>query len=47
MGGKKGTEPRLQYKHDAALTFYNQNAYREDSEKGENYVQLKLWDGKN
>ena len=47
MGGKKGAEPRLQYKHDAALTFYNKNAYREDSEKGENYVQLKLWDGKN
>ena len=47
LGGKKGTEPRLQYKHDAALTFYNKNAYREDSEKGENYVQLKLWNGKN
>ena len=47
MGGKKVAEPRLQYKHDAALTFYNKNAYREDSEKGKNYVQLKLWDGKN
>ena len=47
LAGKKGTEPRLQYKHDAALTFYNKNAYREDSEKGDNYVQLKLWDGKN
>ena len=47
LAGKKGTEPRLQYKHDAALTFYNKNAYLEDSKKGENYVQLKLWDGKN
>ena len=35
LAGKKGTEPRLQYKHDAALTFYNKNAYREDSEKGD------------
>ena len=47
LTGKKGAEPRLQYKHDAALTFYNKNAYREDSKKGDNYVQLKLWDGKN
>ena len=47
LAGKKGTEPRLQYKHDAALTFYHKNAYLENSEKGENYVQLKLWDGKN
>ena len=47
LAGKKGAEPRLQYNHDAAFTFYNKNAYREDSKKGENCVQLKLWDGKN
>ena len=47
LAGKKGTEPRLQYKHDASLTFYHKNAYREDSKKGENYVRLKLWNGKN
>ena len=47
LAGKKGAEPRLQYKHDAALTFYHKNAYLENSEKGENCVQLKLWDGKN
>ena len=46
VAGKNGTEPRLQYKHNTAPTFYNKNAYLANSKKGENYVQLKLWNGK-